>query len=102
MGLLPCDDGNLINGDGCSSTCQIEVGWSCTGGSLTSPDRCTEICGDGLFFGVTTACNDGNLANGDGCSATCTVEQGWTCSYPNGLGTKSLCYQLNQVSLLSA
>ena len=24
-----CDDGNTVNGDGCSSTCQIETAWSC-------------------------------------------------------------------------
>lgn len=24
-----CDDGNNMNGDGCSSTCQIESGWRC-------------------------------------------------------------------------
>jgi fibro-slime domain-containing protein len=24
-----CDDGNTISGDGCSSTCTIETGWSC-------------------------------------------------------------------------
>ena len=24
-----CDDGNLIDGDGCSSTCKIELGWTC-------------------------------------------------------------------------
>ena len=24
-----CDDGNLVNGDGCSSTCQIEANYSC-------------------------------------------------------------------------
>lgn len=30
--LLPdeqCDDGNLVNGDGCSSTCRVESGFSC-------------------------------------------------------------------------
>jgi proprotein convertase subtilisin/kexin type 5 len=26
--VLPCDDGNNINGDGCSSTCQIESGYT--------------------------------------------------------------------------
>jgi cysteine-rich repeat protein len=25
-----CDDGNLIDGDGCSSICSIEEGWDCT------------------------------------------------------------------------
>jgi cysteine-rich repeat protein len=24
-----CDDGNTLNGDGCSSTCQVESGWKC-------------------------------------------------------------------------
>src|SRR5690242_11686058 len=24
-----CDDGNLANGDGCNSACQIESGWKC-------------------------------------------------------------------------
>jgi len=28
-GLLPCDDGNTISGDGCSGTCQIEYGFGC-------------------------------------------------------------------------
>jgi fibro-slime domain-containing protein len=38
-----CDDGNLQNGDGCSSTCAIESGYTCTasapalGSSLTVP-----------------------------------------------------------------
>ena len=25
-----CDDGNIEDGDGCSSTCSIEPGWGCT------------------------------------------------------------------------
>jgi fibro-slime domain-containing protein len=36
-----CDDGNTVNGDGCSSTCQIEPGYTCTqpalGASLSVP-----------------------------------------------------------------
>jgi cysteine-rich repeat protein len=24
-----CDDGNLVTGDGCDSTCSIETGWEC-------------------------------------------------------------------------
>ena len=36
-----CDDGNLNNNDGCSSSCQIELGYSCSGGSESSPDICT-------------------------------------------------------------
>ena len=33
-----CDDGNNVNGDGWSSTCQIELGSSCSGGTSTTPD----------------------------------------------------------------
>lgn len=33
-----CDDGDTDNGDGCSSTCTVESGWSCVG----EPSVCTE------------------------------------------------------------
>src|SRR5262249_15233996 len=33
----PCDDGNTMSGDGCSSTCQIETGFTCMG----MPSQCT-------------------------------------------------------------
>jgi len=29
MGFYACDDGNLINGDGCSSACAVENGYHC-------------------------------------------------------------------------
>ncbi len=32
-----CDDGDYIGGDGCSATCQVETGWTCTG----TPSVCT-------------------------------------------------------------
>jgi len=41
-----CDDGNTESGDGCSSICHVERGYSCVGGTYTTPDVCTEICGD--------------------------------------------------------
>ena len=53
-----CDDGNLVNGDGCSSTCTIET---------------LSVCGNNIKEG-TEQCDDGNLINGDGCSSTCTIE----------------------------
>jgi cysteine-rich repeat protein len=28
-GQEACDDGNKVDGDGCSSECMVEVGWSC-------------------------------------------------------------------------
>jgi MYXO-CTERM domain-containing protein len=76
-----CDDGNGTDGDGCSSSCEPEPGWSCLG----IPSVCDGVCGDGVARG-TEACDDGNLAVGDGCSAACDVETGWTCA-----GTPSAC-----------
>jgi cysteine-rich repeat protein len=57
-----CDDGNLANGDGCSSTCCVEP-----------PPPPPPACGNGILESGET-CDDGNLANGDGCSSTCCVE----------------------------
>jgi hypothetical protein len=34
---LACDDGNLINGDGCSDKCTIEIGFVC---DLNKPSKC--------------------------------------------------------------
>jgi cysteine-rich repeat protein len=73
-----CDDGNNKDGDGCSSTCQVEIGYHCLGGSKSCPDTCKEICGDGIDLGLL-GCDDGNLVSGDGCSDKCEVELGFTC-----------------------
>jgi cysteine-rich repeat protein len=64
-----CDDGNLVAGDGCSPTCQIEPGWQCPAPGLA----CKPICGDGRKVGGE-ACDDGNRLDGDGCSAICLTE----------------------------
>jgi cysteine-rich repeat protein len=58
----------------CSSTCSVEPGYNCTGGSSTSQDTCSEICGDGVMLNSrpsSTFCDDGNNDPNDGCSATC-------------------------------
>jgi len=46
-----CDDGNTTAGDGCSSTCAREAGYTCTGTS------CSPVCGDGLVRGAEE-CDD--------------------------------------------
>ena len=51
-----CDDGNTVDGDGCSANCTIEP-----------------MCGDGIVNNGE-ACDDGNNMDGDGCSANCTIE----------------------------
>ncbi|CAI2374547.1 unnamed protein product [Moneuplotes crassus] len=39
-----CDDGNSLEGDGCSRDCKVEEGYSCEGGGLDSPDICKKDC----------------------------------------------------------
>ncbi len=53
-----CDDGNHVDGDGCSMTCEIER---------------APCCGDG-YQDAGEACDDGNTYDGDGCSSTCQIE----------------------------
>jgi cysteine-rich repeat protein len=72
-----CDDGNTAGGEGCSSSCHVELGWYCP----TPGQPCVSLhaCGNG-FLSPEEACDDGNSAGGDGCSADCrTVEPGWRC-----------------------
>ncbi|MGE3521427.1 MAG: DUF4215 domain-containing protein [Candidatus Dadabacteria bacterium] len=80
-GAETCDDGGTIDGDGCSSSCQEETGYDCTG----TPSVCTAVCGDGVIAGAET-CDDGGTIDGDGCSSTCQEETGYDCT-----GTPSVC-----------
>lgn len=93
-----CDDGNNINGDGCSANCRIEVApepepvcgdgilddnEECDDGNNINGDGCSSICeieiaepvcGDGVLD-ENEECDDGNNIDGDGCSAECTIEE---------------------------
>jgi cysteine-rich repeat protein len=71
-----CDDGNRTGGDGCTSLCQIEVGWTCP--TANQPCVRSAKCGDGVVE-PPEECDDGNSKNGDGCSFDCQVEVGWSC-----------------------
>ena len=103
IGINACDDGNtkskilfpktIIDGDGCSSSCAVESGWTCAGGTPTVEDNCTEICGDGRVFG-RYFCDDGNLVNGDGCNSLCNIENGYTCGGGNTT-TRDFCWRPN-------
>lgn len=78
-GIEGCDDGGLIDGDGCSATCTIEQGWLCAG----TPSVCMTTCGDGYAAGPEQ-CDDGALSGGDGCDNSCQIELGWACiGYPS-------------------
>ena len=86
-----CDDGNLVNGDGCDATCEIEpfcgdgtldAGEQCDDGNQIEGDGCDAncaiepdpVCGNGQLE-AGEDCDDGNLVNGDGCDANCANEQ---------------------------
>ena len=76
-----CDDGNTSNGDGWSSSWDVESGRNWSGGSTTSKDTWSEIWGDGKRYNsISTYWDDGNLANGDGWSSVWAKEIGWSCS----------------------
>jgi fibro-slime domain-containing protein len=77
-----CDDGNTVNGDGCSDQCTIESGWNCP---LVGQPCAAAKCGDGIVAGAEM-CDLGEGNNGatptKGCTAQCKVEIGWAC--PDG------------------
>ena len=78
-----CDDGNLIDLDGCSSDkCQIEFGFYCNNfpNNLITPNPsvCYSTCGDGLRA-TNEGCDDKNLLANDGCSPTCIIEPNGHC-----------------------
>jgi cysteine-rich repeat protein len=58
-----CDDGNLVDGDGCSAGCEVEPGWLC----VDQPSNCSTVCGDGVKT-INELCDDGNTVISDGCS----------------------------------
>src|ERR1700759_3990174 len=59
-GSEQCDDGNTVDGDGCSHACMLEPGH-------------TPSCGDGILE-AGEGCDDGNTVSGDGCSSVCQSE----------------------------
>lgn len=58
MGILECDDGNLLDGDGCSSICNVEPNYVCTGGDFSHCDICHStlplLFQDVLYYGNKT------------------------------------------------
>jgi MYXO-CTERM domain-containing protein len=56
-GAEVCDDGNLLDGDGCEATCVFTPGVVACGNGVVDPGE---------------VCDDGNLAGADGCEADCT------------------------------
>lgn len=38
--FIECDDGNTDDGDGCSSKCKVEDGFTCSRETINSPEVC--------------------------------------------------------------
>jgi cysteine-rich repeat protein len=80
-----CDDGNLSDGDGCSSACTQEACWTCAG----TPSICTTA--------DDAPCDDGNPCTGDAhCSAgTCasgvTLPDGTVCDDGDACTSGDVC-----------
>jgi cysteine-rich repeat protein len=94
-----CDDGNRRGCDGCDASCNLEPGYVCGDGTLstdckeqcddgpgnddTLPNACrtdcrVAHCGDGVIDDGE-GCDDGNLTSCDGCSDLCVPEPGLVC-----------------------
>jgi cysteine-rich repeat protein len=88
-----CDDGNLVDGDGCDSNCTVTAcgngvltaGEACDDGNTSNTDACLDTCvaascNDGFVHAGVESCEDGNTNPGDGCSAACAGEPGFQCT----------------------
>lgn len=54
-----CDDGDELDGKGCLPDCSGNmVKYTCSGGSLSSNDVCSPVCGDGFVIDGEV-CDDG-------------------------------------------
>ena len=69
-----CDDGNIVNSDGCSSTCQTEACYYCNGVGSTS---CVKACENGVYTATGTyntkvytaeVCDEGASSDDLGCT----------------------------------
>jgi fibro-slime domain-containing protein len=77
-GTEQCDDHNTTSGDGCSSTCMIEPGWTCP--TAGAPCKLKEYCGNRIVeLDIGEQCDDGNTVSGDGCSSLCKIEPNFVC-----------------------
>ncbi|HEX8114780.1 MAG TPA: TonB family protein, partial [Kofleriaceae bacterium] len=87
-----CDDGNRVDGDGCSVACMTEPPPVCGNGKVERDEQCDDgnridgdgcsaacilepapVCGNGKVE-RDEQCDDGNRVDGDGCSAACMTE----------------------------
>ena len=85
-----CDDGNAFSGDGCSSQCRVEFGYTCNTVPEGTGPSDCSQCRDGVVGG-TEECDDGNSVNSDGCDTSCRVETDFVCVGAPSVCVKPLC-----------
>src|SRR5512145_1712117 len=97
-----CDDHNTQEGDGCSSTCRVELNFGCTSseqcrsGLFCDPtpgqNRCeySGVCGNGYVEG-SESCDDGNTIDGDACPSSCRVNSNPPCTRTADCGANGVC-----------
>jgi cysteine-rich repeat protein len=83
-----CDDGNTVDGDGCSADCKLEPPTcgdggvegteECDDGNPDDNDACNSMCkaascGDGVVWVEMEECDDGNQDDTDACTNLCTA-----------------------------
>ena len=50
-GTEVCDDGNNADNAGCKTDCSgAMLGYTCSGGNITTASTCTPLCGDGIII----------------------------------------------------
>lgn len=81
-GIEQCDDGNQDNGDGCSSICELELGWECTAAIAPStiPDYSFE--GGGIWTESSTnygtpLCTEAECGLGTGTGPSDGITWAW-------------------------
>lgn len=75
-GAETCDDGNTSSGDGCSSTCTIECGFTCTE-NTAGLSTCTALCGNGVIDRhMDEECDDTSAC----CTSSCKLADNAQCS----------------------
>jgi cysteine-rich repeat protein len=103
-----CDDGDTVNGNGCTNACTLPVcgdgivqaGEQCDDGNQSQNDACRNscvfnVCRDGFHNPGSEQCDDGNSIDDDGCTNACTlpacgdgiVQAGEQCDDGNGVDT---------------
>ena len=85
-----CDDGNNVDGDGCSSACVLENGFRCQipVGGLSNCS--VQTCGDGMRV-PGEDCDSGS--SGFGCdSFSCTILDGFVCPVNDEFNGPSQCF----------